>query len=688
VFPYYSDPWVDRDFTKRAEAMDWLNIVQQGASLEEESADNELGSYQWQLRGSLTPSIPALAPYVSNLSISNFTSTMAFRTIEPSLSGVPTNDPRCFAPNTKFFAPDRFTIYNLSGSIAGTPLTVGAEGINRSTARPAPSAEPSEDPLGKIGVPRSPWEKTETGPQNREEADKLRPPVLGQRFDLPWNGGPRFSIDYRISPSSSSELQFRSSPENWPSYNDIDWSEVSSVLSAFGGDAGTNFNLNHSDGLYSNVFSFSGNGSWRQYGYINEEAEPYTTVTMPGTLPVADPKKVSEARKQQYGQSFFSTSYGYTGTLRPLYRDGVWGQSNLQYIVKGLAVRSKFIDTSTGDDPEWEIEYGEWIKEKLDIHQVSTNLSASIMDKTQSFTFTADLPPRETALAGNAAFRVWISETNASMRVRYPEDEDKPKLEPFTATETLRFGTAGSLSQYVVLDTELVELTTLTTSLNLWGLRAEYTASRMAGYNLVLSGSRPGWVPLTGDESLKPRDFTLSYNGNFTKKELWNKRLGFTVNYDSRLFFDLQRFTNSSFRQTLGLTFGINGFLDLSFSATSENTMIYRYLQDIPFFDLPFPYRGEKDLLTDLANSFRFDDEDLRRSSGFKLRNFRLSTVHRLGDWNATLGLTMSPYLDQTTFPYQYKLNSDVSFLVQWVPVSEIKTDIKYDQKTDKWVIE
>jgi hypothetical protein len=48
----------------------------------------------------------------------------------------------------------------------------------------------------------------------------------------------------------------------------------------------------------------------------------------------------------------------------------------------------------------------------------------------------------------------------------------------------------------------------------------------------------------------------------------------------------------------------------------------------------------------------------------------------------------MSPYLDQTSFPYVYNLNTELAFLVQWVPVSEIKSDIKYEKKTDKWVVE
>jgi hypothetical protein len=124
----------------------------------------------------------------------------------------------------------------------------------------------------------------------------------------------------------------------------------------------------------------------------------------------------------------------------------------------------------------------------------------------------------------------------------------------------------------------------------------------------------------------------------------------------------------------------IKNFLDLSFSATSENSVIFRYFQNIPFFKLGVELPGERNVFIDLMNSFRFDDEELRKSSGFKLKTFNLSLTHHLGDWNAKLGVTLSPYLDQTSFPYRYKFNNTISFLVQWVPISEIKTEMSYDK--------
>lgn len=682
-FPFYSDPWIDKDFTDRAETMDWVNIVQQGAALQDEdtTTSGQLPDYDWKISGDLTPSISALNPYISALSIRN-TITMGFKQIASDVSSLPTWDPKRFPPNTYFFVPDRLTIYSISGSISGTPLTLAAGGVNRGTAVAPPEIE---DPLKRIGVPRAPWESPETSApvQRPGSAGTLSPPALAQRFELPRTGGPQFSIAYNLAPTSSTEMQLRSFPENWSSPDEVDWSEVSSLLSTFGGAASTTFNLNHSTGLYANAFTLAGNGTWEQYGFLNEESELYTTTPSSG---IPDPAKIEAARKDRLRNSSFNTTFGYTGTIRPLYQNAIWGGSNLQYTLGGLIAKSQFVETSTANNPEWKIINSEWNKEKISSHQLSANLAASIMNQTQNLTLTARLPPRDIEYLGNATFRIWITETRASMSVKQP-GEPGQKIEPFDFRETITFGKNQSLQQYLLLDTEKKELTTLTTTLTLWGLRAEYAASRMRGYDY---SSSTGWSVSTEPERLQPQNFTLSYSGSFARSELWNRRLKFYVNLNSRLFFDLQRYTNSSFSQTLGFTLGINGFVDLSLSATSANEVIVRYFKDTPLFNdvpLQFPEGDQNNFFIDLFDSFRFDDERLRRRSGFKMRSFTFRANHHLGDWNALLDITMSPYLDMNTSPPQYLFNSQIAFLVQWVPVSEIKSDIKYEQRTDKWVV-
>ena len=680
-FPYYSDPYVDYDFLNRSEEMDWMNMIQQGAALEEQNtaSQSEIHSYSWQLSGRPSFSFTKLSPYISNISLNSFTSTVAFRTITLS-----PNDPNFNrdSPSRAFFAPDRYTIYSVSGSASGAPLRFDSSGQSRMVNPPNRDQDQElENPLENIGIPISPWESVDDNEESESSPENiLTPPVLDQRFELPRTGNVIFGIDYQFSPTSSSELQFRIS--EWKTYDEVDWSQVQSILSTFGGNSSINFTANHGESLYSNTFSLSGSGSWRQYSYLDEEAEVYQTGGQ------TDKSKIEQANRQQYSQSFYSTSYSNSFTLRPLYRNIIFSQSNLQYSFRGLLARSNFI--GTGDDPEWENVFGAWEKEKLEGHSFSTNLSANIMDKVQSLSLSSTLPPFDPTIAANATFRVWISDTSASISITNPGESEKRKILPFSVTETLRFGSFGSFVHSMTLDPELNnEFTSITTTLSLWNLRIAYTATRMAGYELRYDSGMPqGWVALNTEPALKSKDVSLSYSKSFQRIEIIKDLFNISVNFNTRLFYDLQRYSSSSFTFSLGLNIGISNFMNLSLSTSSENAVIFRYFKEMPGMeDLTsmYPEGDQNNLFIDLFDSFNFADETKRRRSGFKTKSFNLSATHQLGDWNAVLGITVSPYLPAGS--RSYDVSTDVSFLVQWVPISEIKSDIKYENRTHTYLV-
>jgi hypothetical protein len=124
-------------------------------------------------------------------------------------------------------------------------------------------------------------------------------------------------------------------------------------------------------------------------------------------------------------------------------------------------------------------------------------------------------------------------------------------------------------------------------------------------------------------------------------------------------------------------------------SAVSDNAAIYRYIKDIPPFNsapIYIPDGPQNNLFLDLFNSFRFDDENLRESSGFKMKSFRISAIHYLGDWDATLNWTMSPY--RPVGKRKYEMSNEVTFLVKWVPISEIRSEVSYNKKiTPEWQV-
>jgi hypothetical protein len=234
----------------------------------------------------------------------------------------------------------------------------------------------------------------------------------------------------------------------------------------------------------------------------------------------------------------------------------------------------------------------------------------------------------------------------------------------------------------------------ITASLNLtkWGITTSFAAERMRGFRYVPpdSGSSVrGWVERDEEQRLLPSTFKLAFAKSTSMQGLWNNRLKFSFNTSASLNLNLQRYTNSNFLFSLGFTLGINNFLDLSFSANSENAYIYRYMKDLPFFrdaDIYIPEGPQNNLFLDLVNSFRFDDESLRRSSGFKMKGFSIGATHHLGDWTAKLDWSMVP--ERASGSNQYEINNKVSFSVRWIPINEIKSEITYNQNTEPtWIV-
>jgi lipopolysaccharide assembly outer membrane protein LptD (OstA) len=667
--PYYSDTFVNRDFLDRSEEMDYFNMLKQGG-LPSDSADdltaNVLGSYEWRLNGSSNFPTTALAPYISNISISSLSSFISFRT--RNSTALSTNT---YTPNRVFFFPDRFTIYSLSAGIGGTLLTLGDTTQSRSPAAADASGEQAalpEDPFRGLGEPLSPWRSEEAEKSKSDTAwQELNPPALNLSFDSLRVPSLRFTLGYQLNPTSVSELQFHNSQANWPEVEDIQWDEVASVLTSIRTDGSITLSLSDTDSFFTNVLRFSGNVNWQDYSYINDSADEFNT-----------PEKKNLAIMRAYQATYFTTSAEYTATVKPLYRDPIWGNSNIQYTVKGLIAKNAVNTVTNPDDAVWDVIYGKWDKESLDFHQLSANMQAMVLNKAQTLTITADLPPEDSAFLGDATARIWVSETNIRARVVDPFEDD-PLFEPVRFTETLRFTNNISISQNVIYDPELDDFTSLTSNLTLYYFNASFTATHSRTYSYNPS-SVTKWELSQGDPILNPRELRLAYSQNFTSEPLWDNRLTLGFNVSSSLVFDLQRYTNSNFNFSLNFTLGLFEFLDFTLGTSSANAVVFRYFQDLPFFNLPEEQPGEKNILVDLLNSFRFDNEPLRRQSGFKLKSFNLSIVHHLGDWTATLGWILTPFLEETTGLPHYKFNNEVSFVVQWIPIAEVKSDIKYDK--------
>ena len=678
--PYYSDPYVDRDFMRRSELLDWFAMLRDGATAEDTDIINPLSSYEWRLGGSVNPQVNFLAPYVSSFSVSSISSSLTFNTriTSPSvpLAATPAN------PGETFFFPNRFIIYSASASVSGNPLSLGT-----STNTPA---KPVEAPPGdKLlpDLPLSPWEndagesETAAGAAVPSGEYDFAIPALAQKFDLPGTGGARFTVDYRLSPTSASEMKFDS---NWQQQDDIDWTEISNVLTSFGTSGDIGLSLNHTGGgAYSAALRFSGNLSKKVY-WLNEDSTDYTTGGAP------DAAKIEAAYKQADRESYFNSYWDLSGSVRPFFRNAVFANTSLQYSVKGLLAKNSI---ESSGDREWTI--GEWDKENIQSHQFSANVSANVMDYNQTFSVSLVLPPLDSSITANATFRTWISETSVRGQIKnfWDSDDGDFTIMPITINQSFKLGAWGSMGGFVELDPERDvkddernRLTRITANISLLGFSAAFSAAYARPYrlnNLFSSGVGQLWE-LQSEDRFEPRSLDFRYAKTFEKKDLWGKQLSFSMNVNTSLSFDLQRHTNSKFNFNLGLNLKVTNFLDIQFNTRSENNLIYRYkLFGVFFWTDPGDLYGDKEdrFFVDLFKSFNFFNTQDRKDSGFKLKELSLSLIHHLGDWNAKLTMTMIP----TLMNNQYKFRNEISFLIQWVPIEEIRTEMIY--KEDKLTV-
>jgi hypothetical protein len=647
----------------RSEALDFMSLIEGSTENEDTLKDETLSSYEMRLTGSSNPNVEILNPYISRISFSNINSFVTLRTREDS------THPTSVSPDRVFFYPDKFTLFSANASISGTPFSTNSSVSAKSSQKTENETNTEEDFLRSFGIPRSPWDEIPAN-ENTNSApsvDDLVPPSLQQTFTIPaFENWPIFTIGYNLNPSGAVELQYNSSANNWLEAEDVKWDDVSSVLSLIRLNGEIDFTAKAPSDFYTVTFGLSSESSWRDYSYINDKAEEFDSDA-----------KINNARETNYTSSFITGSSELISTIRPFPQHDVWKNSNVTYTLKNFLAKTEF--SGTADNPDWKIIHPSWDKDGIEIHKLTTNVAANIFDKNQSFVFDAELPPREGSFTTTADLKFWFSETYVNGTIREPFKDD-PIFDPYTFSETIRLNDDDYLRYSMIYHPDEDQITSITAGLGFKGFTASFSSEFMTPYEFNNDSTNLGWILSNDEKELVPKDFSLGYKRSFNVENFWKNRISFSVNIASDIAFDLQRYTYSRFNFDLGVTFKIRDLLDISFSTQSANSVVYRYIQDIPFFELPVQIPGEKNAFIDLFNSFRFDDESLRKSSGFKLQQLSLDLTHYMGDWNMNLNISLAPYLDMKTIPFSYKFNTEVSFMVTWVPISLIKSEIKYDK--------
>ncbi len=212
--------------------------------------------------------------------------------------------------------------------------------------------------------------------------------------------------------------------------------------------------------------------------------------------------------------------------------------------------------------------------------------------------------------------------------------------------------------------------------LNLWFFNLMYKAEWMYPYYYE---DGIGWLQRE-DEKFVPSKLTATINYSKYGKPFWRNRIRYKTNIQAGYNMDLQKFTDNSFIFSMGFEANVYRLFNVSFSTTSENNSTYRYS------DRMSGKIGQEKLnpLEDLWNSLKLWDKSSRYESSFKLKSLDAKIVHHLGDWDLSYTYSGVPDLETNSSGIpEWEWKSEFCILVQWNPIPELKTQVKY--KDDKY---
>ncbi|MCD1654710.1 LPS-assembly protein LptD [Treponema zuelzerae] len=656
TLPLISDPFFKQDFLDRSEDLNWFTLLTDQAELASGSSISQETSFSWNLNGSVQPDVSFAAPWLTTFSISSFSGLLSFNS-KPNATI--TGSESSYSPERRFFYPEMIKP-EFKAALAGTLIS--------SSKTRSPKKKEAEKEKPDIGSLENPFTDSSAEPDDTLSAQKAPDKTEAERF-IPAagttgtsaitssSGQSAWSVTWNVDPSVVQEIRYN--PTDWESPDEIGWNTYSSIYYQAKATGALKGAWSYDQNFLDVSSSVSLNGTRQDHPWLSDEV--YDTEAKKNTVKLVD-----------YKASTYTVENSSSVKCVPLNRHAVLKPVSFAWNFTGDLIKSEF--TGTVDEPEWETKPLEWEKDFIDVHSATAVIGAKLGGYDQKFTLVSNLPPLLESWTGTAAFATSFLNASFSSKLyeKTVDDEDDWLWDPFKAslTWTLPFGVKAG--QEYAYDLQGDEPSRLHFSLSKNGASAFYTFTNTVPYELV-AGS--GWKLSADEKEFLPSAAGLSYTNSAKplSLNLWKNRVSLQAKVSTNVKFNLLKLTESSFDFVPTITFKIYEFLDLSFSSTSRNSEIARYFQD--WMDLPAPLPGETNLVTDLVKSFNFWNEQDRTATGYKLKSLSMEMTHYLHDWTANLKVSVKPEL-QTDGGYRYEFTPIITFVVQWKPISDIKTTV------------
>lgn len=649
TLPLISDIKFKKDFMDRSEDLNWFTLLTEQDKLAKGSTLSDESSYSWNLNGSINPNVSFAAPYLNKFSISTISGLLTFNSKENIL--IPTNI-KNLSPDSTFYYPELIKP-EIRISLGGTLLS----SVKKSPKPVTTNAKESEKiNIGELENPfKNETSKNDTDDQEISSFFPASTTVI--KSDIQKIPLPSWSLTWSLDPSFIEEIRYDSS--QWKKPSDINWSTYSSVYYQGKTNGTIQGQWSYDQNFLSLSSSLNFSGTTQDHPWLSSDV--YDTEGKVSTVILADLKA-----------SVYSINNSNSVTLAPFNRNKIFKPTNFSWKLSTKLLQTEF--TGTQEEPQWDNNFFKWKKEFISSHTATAVTGINIGGYEQKFTLVSNLPPLLESWSGLASFGTSFLTATFSSKIFEKENiESRWFWDPFNANLTWKLPYSIRLSQVFVYNIEEDTPSRFHTTISRNFLSAFYTMTYTVPFTLV-EGS--GWKIDGTDKSFIPSATGVSFSN--ASKPLtfytWKNRIFLNAKIVSNLNLNLLKLTESSFDFEPSITLKIHEFLDVTFSSMSRNDTIARYFQD--WMDLPAPLPGETSITKDLLKSFNFFNETDRTTTGFKLKRLSMEMTHYLHDWTANLKVSVKPELS-TKSSYRYEFKPTITFMVQWKPISDIKTTVK-----------
>ena len=696
--PLYSDPFITDDFSERNETMDWIGyLTSMGTDSGETRTVNEISSFSWTLASSYSlPSSVPVAPYISSLSLSLNSSVVYSSIVNNSLSTTDKLD--TYSPERKFYYPSQITPAAASLSLSGPIFSYPARETNAAkknapevpliapdelktakeiaeekakaeqAAKAAAKADGAAADTADAALAVSDTAQTENSDGTNAEDDakffeKALPSLTVPSLSVTAIPGFDYKLTYSLKPSFTSQLAYSSTGLN--KSEDFKWDAVRSSMYTFKTPLSIDSAVSYGGGFFNLTNGVSYNPVIQRHPYISTD-----TAKGGYTSQAADSLKVADLKAST--QEIVNTN---ALSVKPFYYIGMFKNTSFTYNSTIKLLRNEF--TGDVDNPAWEYHGPDFTdKNSVTAHQLAFTYAMNEGETfSQSLSLSMTLPPQVDEYTGTLSLAfpyTTFSLTTGFKKKSAADDEWERKLVQQTCTLSL-FKNTLKFTQSYNYNWDKYRHDALRLSLSWRGLQAAYAMSYTKGYDFKNDPPEKGWKVRSEGEFL-PYSLSLAYTLPQDTFYFWKNRIKIAPGLSTSIVADLLRPTNSYFLFTPSINFEINKFVKFTFSSTSRNSVLYRYFQKM--FGAEGRIPGESNIFIDLLDSFRFDDESKRKSSGFKLQSLNFTFTHDLHDWDFNTTFKVAPRLVTDSGRKHYDFNPYVTVSVVWRPMESMKTKI------------